>query len=106
MIQQVNLSFRERILTAPVGEADGFCLLHVQVKTIEEVFVGRTTDVDPSIAGPGSEDQQAEEPDGEATPQVTAVRDLTGIQQLVAMVISQRSGIPWVFRMFPVKPNY
>lgn len=55
--------------------------------------MGGATDVDACIIGPGSEDQQAEESDGEATPQVSAVRDLAGIEQVVAMVISQRFGV-------------
>lgn len=55
--------------------------------------MGGATDVDACIIGPGSEDQQAEESDGEATPQVSAVRDLAGIKQVVAMVISQRFGV-------------
>lgn len=81
------------MLSAPVGEAERGSLLDVQVVTIEEVFVGGATDIDACIIGPSSEDQQAEESDGEATPQVSAVRNLAGIEQVVAMVIIQRFGV-------------
>lgn len=65
----------------------------------------RATDVDTRVIGPCSEDQQTEETDGESTPQVTAVRDPTGVQQLVAMVIGQGSGLLWAAQMFPKEPH-
>lgn len=64
------------------------------------------TDVDSGIFGARPEDQQAEQADGEATLQGAAVGDALWVQQLVAMVITQRSGLPEVVQMFPEEPNH
>lgn len=80
-------------------------LLDVQVVTIEEVSVGGAADIDAGVVGSSPEDQQAEETDGESTPQGAAVRDTVRVQQLVAMVISQGSGLLGVVQMFPEEPN-
>ncbi|TNN80068.1 hypothetical protein EYF80_009720 [Liparis tanakae] len=56
------------------------------VVPVEEVFVSGATDVDARVVEPRSEDQQAEQTDGEATPQIATVWDIR-VQQPVAMVI-------------------
>lgn len=90
---------------SPRSEAEHTCLLDVQVVTIEEVFVGRTADIDAGVFRPSPEDQQAEETNGESTPQGATVRDMTRVQQLVAMVISQGSGLLGASQMFPKEPH-
>lgn len=63
------------------------------------------TDIDARVVGPRPEDQQAEETDGESTPQVTAVKDTTRVQKLVAMVISQDCGLLGATQMFSKEPH-
>lgn len=92
-------------LSSPWGGAERACLLDVQVVTIEEVFAGRAADIDARVFGGRPEDQQAEQTDGESTLQVAAVWDTTRVQQLVAMVISQGSGLLGVVQMFPEEPH-
>lgn len=67
--------------------------MNVQVITKEEVTLGGAADVQTRVIGSCSEDQQAEEPDGKSTLQVVTVRDLTGVSQLVSLVICQDSGL-------------
>lgn len=92
-------------LPAPLNEIDLLCLLDVQVITIEVVSLAGATDVDPRVSRTSSEDEQAEEADGEATLQRSAVKNAAGVHQLVPMVISQRSGILGHTQMFPIKPH-
>lgn len=90
---------------SPRSEAEHTCLLDVQVVTIEEIFVGRTADIDARVVGPCPEDQQAEETNGKSTEQGPTVRDMTRVQQLVAMVVSQGSGLLGATQMFPKEPH-
>lgn len=68
--------------------------------------MGGAADVDAGVVGGGPEDQQAEEADGESTLQAGAVRDTPGVQELVAMVIGQGSGLPGAAQMFPKEPHH
>jgi len=61
---------------SPGNEAERARLLDVQVVSVEEVFVNGATDIDARIVGPRSEDQQAEQTDGESTPQIATVWDI------------------------------
>lgn len=79
--------------------------MDVQIVAVEKVSVGGATDVDARVVGSGSEDQQAEQTDGEATPQRAAVKDVTRVQQRVAVVIGQCSGLFGVVQMFPEEPD-
>lgn len=99
-----NKAFWERY-QSPGGEAECACFLDVQVIGEEEVFVGGAADIDARVVEPRPEDQQAEEADGESTLQVGAVRNLLGVQQLVAMVICQGDGLLRSVRMFLIEPN-
>lgn len=90
---------------SPGAKAEPPCLLDVHIVRIEEVFMGRTAEVESRVGTPRPEDHQSEKPDGESTPQVSTVRDLTGIQQLVAMVISQGSGFLKAVHTCSVEPN-
>lgn len=90
---------------SPWSEAEAACLLDVQVVGIEEVLAGRAADVDAGVVEPRPEDQQAEEADGEATPQVAAVRDPTGVQKRVAMVIGQGSRLLGAAQAFSEEPH-
>lgn len=89
----VPLQSSHIIIMSPQSGAQCSCLLNVQVVTIEEVPVGRATDIDARVVRAGPEDEQAEETDGEPTLQGAAVKDVFRVQQLVAMVISQSSGL-------------
>lgn len=90
---------------SPRSEAERAHLLDVQVVTVEEVSVCGAADVYAGVVGPRSEDQQAEQTDGEPTLQGAAVGDMTRVQQLVAMVISQSSGLLRAGEMFPKEPH-
>lgn len=91
--------------SSPAYEAECSGLLDVQVVTIEEVPVHRTADVDARVGRLCSEDQQAEETDGESTPQPATVRDTVRVKQAVAMVICQGSGLLGATQMFPKEPD-
>lgn len=73
----------------PQRETESGSFLNVQVVTKEEVSLGGAADIQTRVTGSGSEDQQAEESDGEPTLQVITVKDLTWVPQLVALVICQ-----------------
>lgn len=89
----VALQSSHIIIMSPWRGPQCLCLLNVQVITIEEVLEGRATDIDARVVRAGPEDEQAEETDGEPTLQGAAVKDEFRVQQLVAMVISQSSGV-------------
>lgn len=92
-------------LPTPLDEVDLLGLLDVQVMTVEEVSLAGATDVDPRVSRTGSEDEQAEEADGEAALQRPAVKNAAGVHQLVSLVISQDSGTLGLIQMFPVEPD-
>lgn len=89
---------------SPRGEAELSCLLDVQVVAVEQVFMGGATHVDARVVGARPENQQTEQTDGESAPQVCTVRDLTGIQELVSMVIGQGSGLFKAAQTFRKEP--
>lgn len=92
-------------LPTPLDEVDLLGLLDVQVMTVEEVSLAGATEVDPRVSRTGSEDEQAEEADGEAALQRPAVKDAAGVHQLVSLVISQDSGTLGLIQMFPIEPD-
>lgn len=63
------------------------------------------TDVDPRVLRTSSEDEQAEETDGESALQRSAVKDVARVYQLVAMVISQDSGLLGFMQVLPIEPH-
>lgn len=67
--------------------------------------MGRTADIDTRVFRFCSEDQKTEETNGETTQQVAAVKDVTGVQQLVTMVICQCSGLLGAVQMFLKEPH-
>lgn len=89
----------------PQREIESGSVLNVQVVTKEEVFLGGAAGIQTRVVGSGSEDQQAEEPDGEATLQVITVRDPTWVPERVALVICQGSGLVKPGLVFPEEPH-
>lgn len=67
--------------------------------------MGRATNIEAGVTWSCSEYQQTEEPNGESTSQVTAVRDVTCVQQRVTIVICQGSGLIRAAPMLPEEPN-
>lgn len=91
----------------PRGHAEHPGLLDVQVVGVEKVpTVGGATDVEPGVLRAGPEDQQAEEADGEAALQGGAVEDLLGVQQPVALEVSQRPGLLPAVPQLPEEPDH
>lgn len=92
-------------LPSPLHKEDLLHLLEVQVVGVEVVPLAGATDVHPRVLRTCSEDQQAEEADGEATLQRAAVKDAAGVQQPVPMVIGQGASLLGLIQMVPVVPH-
>lgn len=80
-------------------------LLDVQVVSVKEVPMVWATDVDARVCRTGPEDEEAEETDGEPTSQVSAMRDVTGVQKHFAVEVSQGPSLLWTGQMFPEEPH-
>lgn len=90
---------------SPRNENDLLGLLNVHVIGIKVVSLAGATDVKPRVLRTSSEDEQAEEADGEATLQRSAVKDVARVHQHIAMVISQNSGLLGFTQVLSIEPH-